>query len=98
MPVDKPQHTTLPPTATTTESSATHEVGKLAFHQQLRAHIRAAVQVVMEEIMCEELTQFVGAQWGESTPNRKGYRNGSYTRESSDRLGSDPGPESAPRP
>jgi putative transposase len=81
MPLDKPQHTTLPPTATTTESSAAHEVVQQAFHQQLRAHIRAAVQVVMEEIMREELTQFVGAQWGESTPARKGYRNGSYTRD-----------------
>jgi putative transposase len=81
MPVDKPQHTTLPLTATTTESSAAHEVVQQAFHQQLRAHIRAAVQVVMEEIMREELTQFVGAQWGESTPQRKGYRNGSYTRD-----------------
>jgi putative transposase len=80
MPVDKPQHTTLPPTATT-ESSAAHEVVQQAFHQQLRAHIRAAVRLVMEEIMREELTQFVGAQWGESTPERKGYRNGSYTRD-----------------
>ena len=81
MPVDKPQHTTLPLTATTTESSAAHEVVQQAFHQQLRDHIRAAVQVVMEEIMREELTQFVGAQWGECTPQRKGYRNGSYTRD-----------------
>ena len=81
LPVDKPQHTTLPPTATTTESSAAHEVVQQAFHQQLRAHIRAAVQVVMEEIMREELTQFVGAQWGESTPERKGSRNGSSTRD-----------------
>jgi transposase-like protein len=39
------------------------------------------VQVVMEEIMREELTQFVGAQWGECSPERKGYRNGSYTRD-----------------
>jgi putative transposase len=35
----------------------------------------------MEEIMREELTQFLGAAWGESTPARKGYRNGFYTRD-----------------
>jgi len=35
----------------------------------------------MEEIMREELTQFLGAQWGESSPKRKGYRNGSYQRD-----------------
>src|SRR5215472_7113254 len=81
MPVDKPPHTTLPPTATTTESAPAQEVVQQGFHQQLRAHIRAAVQVVMEEIMREELTQFLGAQWGESTPARKGYRNGSYRRD-----------------
>jgi hypothetical protein len=52
----------------------------------------------MEEIMREELTQFVGAQWGERTPERKAYRNGSSTRESFDRRWSDPGAESAPRP
>ena len=81
MPLDKHQHTTLPPTLTTTESPTAQEVVQQGFHQQLRAHIRAAVQVVMEEIMREELTQFLGAQWGESTPARKGYRNGSYTRD-----------------
>jgi len=77
MPVDKPPHTTLPPTATTTESAPAQEVVQQGFHQQLRAHIRAAVQVVMEAIMREELTQFVGAQGGESTS----ARNGSYRRD-----------------
>lgn len=81
MPVDKPQHTTLSPNPTTTEFATAQEVVQQGFHQQLRAHIRAAVQVVMEEIMRDELTQFLGAQWGESTPERKGSRNGSYTRD-----------------
>lgn len=31
--------------------------------------------------MREELEQFVGAAWGESTPERRGYRNGFYTRD-----------------
>src|SRR5438874_13506540 len=80
MPVDKQQHTTLTPIPTTAESSSAQGVVQQSFHQQLRDHIRAAVQVVMEEIMRDELTPFVGAQWGESTPARKGYRNGSYGR------------------
>ena len=81
MPVDKQQHTTLTATAPTAQSSPAQEVVQQAFHQHLRDHIRAAVQAVMEEIMREELTQFVGAPWGESTLERKGYRNGSYTRD-----------------
>ncbi|HLW03605.1 MAG TPA: transposase [Ktedonobacterales bacterium] len=35
----------------------------------------------MEEIMREELTQLLGAAWGECTDSRKGYRNGTYTRD-----------------
>src|SRR5256884_9341702 len=31
--------------------------------------------------MREELEQCIGASWGECTPNRRGYRNGSYTRD-----------------
>ncbi len=81
MPVDKQQHTTLTPTPPTAESSSPQEVVQQAFHQQLRDHIRGAVRLVMEEIMREELTQFLGAQWGECSPARKGYRNGSYTRD-----------------
>lgn len=51
------------------------------FHEHLRALTRNAVRVVIEEVMREELTQFLGAAWGESTPERKGYRNGTYTRD-----------------
>jgi len=39
------------------------------------------VRVVIEEVMREELKQFLGAAWGECTPERKGYRNGTYTRD-----------------
>src|SRR6266446_1437551 len=81
MPVDKKQHTTSTPNPTTAESSSSQEVVQQTFHQHLREHIRSAVQVVMEEIMREELTQFLGAQWGECSPERKGYRNGSYSRD-----------------
>ena len=34
--------------------------------------------MVMEEIMREELRHFLGAEWGKSTVQRKGYRNGFY--------------------
>lgn len=81
MPVDRSEHTTLTPDPTTVESSSVQEIVQQAFHQHLRAEIRSAVQVVMEEVMREELTQFLGAQWGECGPERKGYRNGSYTRD-----------------
>ncbi len=51
------------------------------FHQYLRAEIRDATRTVMEEIMREELSQFLGAAWGESTAQRKGSRNGFYKRD-----------------
>jgi putative transposase len=41
----------------------------------------SAVQVLIEQVMCEELEQCLGASWGECTPTRRGYRNGSYTRD-----------------
>ena len=57
MPLDKKQHTTLTPNPTTAESSSPQEGVQQAFHHHLREQIRCAVQVVMEEIMREELTQ-----------------------------------------
>src|SRR5438874_1138145 len=52
-----------------------------AFRQHLRALAVSAVRVLIEKVMCEELDQCVGAQWGECTPNRKGSRNGYYQRD-----------------
>ena len=37
--------------------------------------------MVIEEVMREELDQFLGVVWGERSPKRKGYRNGTYTRD-----------------
>src|SRR5690348_5630126 len=79
MPVE--QHTTSTPHPTIAESSSTQEIVQQAFHQHLRQEIRSAVRRVMQEIMREELTQFLGVEYGESSPARKGYRNGSYTRD-----------------
>jgi putative transposase len=39
------------------------------------------VRTVIELVMREELDAFSGAAWGECSPNRKGYRNGIYTRD-----------------
>jgi len=51
------------------------------FHEHLRALIRSATRIVIEEVMCDELDQFIGVGWGECSPKRKGYRNGTYTRD-----------------
>jgi putative transposase len=39
------------------------------------------VRTVIELVMREELEAFLGAAWGECTPKRKSYRNGSYSRD-----------------
>jgi len=52
-----------------------------AFHQHLRRLAQSAVRIVIETVMREELEQFIGAAWGECSPKRKGYRNGTYTRD-----------------
>jgi len=78
MPVNKKEHTTSE-TESPISLPPAQEVGQ-AFHHSLRQQIRAAVQTVMEEVMREELTQFLGAAWGEATSTRRGYRNGTYTR------------------
>ena len=52
-----------------------------AFHQYLRTLAQSAVRTVIEAVMIEELDAFIGAAWGECSPKRKGYRNGTYTRD-----------------
>jgi transposase-like protein len=81
MPVDKKQHTTSTPNPTASESSSPQELVQQTFHQHLREQIRSAIRVVIEGMMREELTAFLGAEWGECSPERRGYRNGSYTRD-----------------
>jgi putative transposase len=82
MPAHKKEHTTPEDSQSRTpESSAPTLPAPEEFHRYLRSQIRDATRVVMEEIMQEELQQFVGAAWGEHPPNRKGYRNGFYTRD-----------------
>jgi transposase-like protein len=51
------------------------------FRQHLRELARGAIRVLLEDVMREELDALIGVGWGESSPKRKGYRNGYYTRD-----------------
>src|SRR5579883_781534 len=88
MPASKKERITSDTDAQTVEQTSPQVPDQQAFHEHLRALTRSAVRVVIEEVMREELTQFLGAAWGESTPERKGYRNGTYTRDLATSSGS----------
>ncbi len=81
MPLSKKKSTTSNADPFTSEQAPQVLPAQQTFHEHLRALTRDAVRVVIEEVMREELKQFLGASWGESTPERKGYRNGIYTRD-----------------
>ena len=80
MPVPK-KRTTLTSEATKMESSDRQMPDEQEFRQRMRNLAVSAMRVVIEEVMREELEQCLGAAWGECTPQRKGYRNGTYTRD-----------------
>jgi transposase-like protein len=80
MPVSK--KSTTPPPESTKEALAERAMPQEQdFRQHLRALAVSAVRVLIEQVMREELDQCVGAEWGECTPDRKGYRNGYYQRD-----------------
>jgi putative transposase len=81
MPASKKKGTTSPPMASTPESSSPVMPEQQEFHQHLRTLAQSAVRTVLELVMREELDAFIGAAWGECSPKRKGYRNGTYTRD-----------------
>nr|WP_040448594.1 transposase [Ktedonobacter racemifer] len=81
MPVYKKERTTPEIKPRTSESSTPSMPASEEFHEYLRAQIRVAIRVMMEEVMREELQRFVGAAWGEHTPELKGYRNGFHSRD-----------------
>ncbi len=81
MPVSKNKPTTLSPEGSTSESASPTIPEQEEFRQHLRRLAVSAVQVLLEQVMREELEQCIGASWGECTPTRRGYRNGSYTRD-----------------
>src|SRR6202521_2724449 len=80
MPVPK-KRTTSTSEAAKEESSGHKMPDEQEFRQRMRNLAVSAMRILIEEVMREELEQSLGAQWGESTPERKGYRNGSYTRD-----------------
>lgn len=81
MPVSKRKPTTSASEVSTPASSSPVLPDQEAFRQHLRGLAVSAVQVLIEQTMREELEQCIGASWGECTPNRRGSRNGSYTRD-----------------
>jgi putative transposase len=81
MPVPKKKRITVEKALSTSEPSSPLLPEQQAFHQHLRALAQSAVRTVLELVMREELDAFIGAAWGECSPKRKGYRNGTYTRD-----------------
>src|SRR5947209_5272118 len=81
MPARKKKDTTPQSNGATSNGVPPHQPMAENFHQYLRTEIRHATRMVMEEIMSEELSSFLGAKWGECTPESKGYRNEFYTRD-----------------
>jgi putative transposase len=80
MPVSK-KRTTSTPEAVKVESSDHKMPDEQEFRQRRRNLAVSAMRVLIEAVMREELEKCVGAEWGECTPERKGYRNGSYPRD-----------------
>src|SRR5215470_7460840 len=81
MPVSQEKRTTSTPDPSTPDPSTPVLPNQHVFHQYLRTLAQSAVRIVLETVMREELDQFIGAAWGASSPKRKGYRNGHYTRD-----------------
>src|SRR5438128_7907117 len=81
MPVPKKKRITAENVLSTSEPSSPPLPQQQEFHQHLRALAQSAVRTVLELVMREELDAFIGAAWGECSPKRKGYRNGTYTRD-----------------
>ncbi len=81
MPVSKKERTTSQTTLSKSEPSSQPMPEQQAFQQHLRALAQSAVRTVIELVMREELDAFIGAAWGACSPQRKGYRNGTYTRD-----------------
>ncbi len=82
MPVHRQKKNTTTNTPSSTQEQTVPPLPEQqTFHQHLRELARGAIRVVLEGVMREELDTLIGVGWGESSPNRKGYRNGSYTRD-----------------
>ncbi len=82
MPVHRHKKDTTPtPPGSTQEPAIPPLPDQQTFRQYLRELARGAIRVVVEDVMREELDALIGVGWGESSPKRKGYRNGFYRRD-----------------
>jgi transposase-like protein len=82
MPVYRKKKDITPNTSgSTQEQTAPPLPDPHALQQYLRELARGAIRVVLEGVMREELDTLIGVGWGESSPKRKGYRNGFYQRD-----------------
>src|SRR5215469_11777359 len=81
MPVHRTKDTTPPPPDSTQEQTTPALPDQQTFRQYLRELARGAIRIVLEDVMREELDVLIGVGWGESSPKRKGYRNGYYSRD-----------------
>jgi putative transposase len=81
MPVSKKKPTTAENAPAMSEQTSLPMPEQQEYHQHLHTLAQSAVRTVLELVMREELDAFIGAAWGECSPKRKGYRNGSYTRD-----------------
>ena len=79
MPVYRHKKDTTPDTLGSTQEQTTPALpDQQTFQQYLRELARAALRVVLEGVMREELDALIDVGWGQNSSKRKGYRNGSY--------------------
>ena len=95
MPVSKKKRTTSETALSKAEPSTQPLPEQQEFQRHLRALAQSAVRTVVELVMREELDAFIGAAWGASSPKRKGYHNGTYSRDLVTSTGLAPGDQSA---
>jgi len=50
--------------------------------------LKQAVQAFVQKVIEEEFRKFIGADQGQRTEERTGYRNGTYTKQLKTRVGS----------
>lgn len=81
MPVPKKRTISTSEAAKAESSSGQKMPDEQEFRQRMRNLAVSAMRVLIGEVMREELEQCLCAEWGEITPERKGYRNGSYPRD-----------------
>jgi transposase-like protein len=82
LPVHRHKKDTTPTPPHSTQEQTTPELpDQQTFREYVRELARGVIRVVLEDVMCEELDALLGVGWGESSPKRKGYRNGTYTRD-----------------